>query len=140
MSLTFIHDFQKQLYSALSADAWITNNINKIYFGVVQDGQSPFILINIQKAEDLSLHHNSIYSVDFQIIGYAKDHNHQLLVSLGDRVVELLSNSERCFGGYIIAGIKANDVQFERARDLVLNKLTINYKALIKKEVYDELS
>ena len=114
--------------------------VNKIYFGVVQDGKCPFLLINIVKAEDLSRHLESIYSVEFKISAYAKDHNYQLLVKLADQIVKILAEADSYFAGYVIAGIKANNLQFDKAKDLVLNKLTINYKALIKKEMYDELS
>jgi len=140
MSLTFIHDFQNRLYTLLSNDDEIIKSINKIYLGVVQDGKAPFLLITITKAEDLSRHLESIYSVEFQISAYAKDNNHQLLIKLADRIITLLSSAKDNFAGYIIAGIKANDLQFEKAKDLVLNKLIINYKALIKKEVYNEFS
>ncbi|MDP4709525.1 MAG: hypothetical protein NWS20_05975 [Rickettsiaceae bacterium] len=139
MSLTFIHDFQNRLYTLLFDDQEIMQSINKIYLGVVQDAKAPFILINILKAEDFSRHLESIYSIDFQISAYAKDNNHQLLVKLADRIATIVRSDNNNFAGYIVAGIKANDLQFEKAKDLVLNKLTISYKALIKKEVYNEL-
>jgi len=139
MSLTFIHDFQSRLYTLLFDDQEIMKSINKIYLGVVQDGKAPFVLINILKAEDFLRHLESIYSVEFQISAYAKDNNHQLLIRLADRIVTIVASDNNNFAGYIVAGIKASDLQFEKAKDLVLNKLTINYKALIKKEVYHEL-
>ena len=63
MSLIFIHDFQNRLYTLLSKDKEIMKSINKIYLGVVQDGKAPFLLINILKAEDISRHLESIYSL-----------------------------------------------------------------------------
>lgn len=137
MSLSFIHDFQKQLYSMLSGDRQIIDSIEKIYFGAVQDGKTPFLLITIQKAQDLSRHLEFIYSIDFQISAYAKDHNYQLLVKLADRVIKVISIEDNYFSGYVVAGIRVNNLQFDKAQDLVLNKLTINYKALIKKETYE---
>jgi len=134
MSLIFIYNFQNQLYSILDGNHEIKNSIRKIYFGAVQDGRCPFLLINITKAEDLSRHLEFIYSVDFQISAFARDHNHQLLVKLADKIIKLLANSNVNFEGYSIAGIKAKDIEFSKARDLITNKLTINYSALIKKE------
>jgi hypothetical protein len=136
MSLIFIHDFQNRLYTLLSKDKEIMKSINKIYLGVVQDGKAPFLLINILKAEDISRHLESIYSIEFQVSAYAKDNNHQLLTKLADRIVSIFASDNNNFSGYIVAGIKANNLQFEKAKDLVLNRLVINYKALIKKEVY----
>lgn len=135
MSLTFIHDFQNQLYLWLSGDEIIRESIKKIYFTAVQDGKAPFLLINIIKVEDLSRYSEAIYSVDFQISAYAKDQNHQLLTILADRIGVVLESGDDSFLNYKIAGIKASDLFFEKAKDLVLNKLTINYKALIKREV-----
>ena len=140
MSLTFIHDFQNQLYILLSSDKEIMKSVKKIYLGAMQDGKTPCLLITINKAENLSLHLESIYSVEFQISAYAKDNNYQLLVQLGDRIVEILESVDANFSGYVIAGIKANNLVFEKAKDLVMNKLMINYQALIKKSVVYELS
>ena len=61
MSITFINDFQKQIYQILSDDNEISGSVSKIYFGAVQDGKCPFLLISIQKAEELSLHVAQIY-------------------------------------------------------------------------------
>lgn len=134
MSIVFISDFQKQIYKILSNNSEISSSVNKIYFGAVQDGRCPFLLISIQKAEELSLHVNQIYSVEFQISAYAKGHHHKLLISLADKVVEILSNSEILFDSFNVAGMKANKISFEKAKDLVLNKLSISYKALIKRK------
>ena len=134
MSLTFIHDFQSRIYSSLQSDADIMIIIKKIYIGVSQDGISPFLLINIIKAEDLSIHNVAIYEVEFQVSAYAKDQHHQILVNISDMVIKNLYAMNKIFGGYKIDGIKANNVQFDKAKDLVLNRLVINYKAFIKNE------
>ena len=136
MSLTFIHDFQNRIYSSLSEDKEIMFIVKKIYIGAIQDGVSPFLLINIAKVDDLSVHNIALYEVEFQVSAYAKDQNHQLLVKLSDLIVSNLSKINRLFGGYMIDGIKANNMQFEKAKDLVLNRLVINYKSFIKKEGY----
>ena len=57
-------------------------------------------------------------------------------MKLSDLIVSNLSKINRLFGGYMIDGIKANNMQFEKAKDLVLNRLVINYKSFIKKEGY----
>jgi hypothetical protein len=80
------------------------------------------------------VHNIALYEVEFQVSAYAKDQNHQLLVKLSDLIVSNLSKINRLFGGYMIDGIKANNMQFEKAKDLVLNRLVINYKSFIKKE------
>ena len=52
-------------------------------------------------------------------------------------MIKALDKSKIFFAGYKVAGVKANDIRFEKAKDLVLNRLVINYKALIKKENYE---
>ncbi|GAB4164482.1 MAG: hypothetical protein Tsb006_4080 [Rickettsiaceae bacterium] len=134
MSLTFIHDFQNRIYSSLSADKEIMSIVQKIYIGTTQDGKSPFLLINISKAEDLSLHKVALYTIDFQISAYAKDTNYNLLTKLSDIIIRNLAGINKLFSGYSIEGIKANDICFDKAKDLVLNRLVINYKSFIRKE------
>ncbi|MDG1436316.1 MAG: hypothetical protein P8P83_00785 [Rickettsiaceae bacterium] len=140
MSLTFIHEFQNRLYRLLSDDQEISSSVKKIYFGAVQDGISPCLLITVIQADDHSRHMESIYSVEFQISAYAKDHHYQLLTKLADRIITLFDKPQKTFSDYMIAGIKANNLQFEKAKDLVLNKLIINCRALIKKEACNEFS
>ena len=135
MSLTFIHDFQNRIYTSLIEDANIMSAVNKIYIGVIQDGHAPFILIELVKAEDVSVHDTYLYKVEFQISAYAKDTNHGLLVTLSDHVTKNLSGINRLFSNYTIEGIKINNINFDRARDLVLNRLVIKYKAFIRKGV-----
>lgn len=134
MSFAFINDFQNQIFKTLSTDNYISSTVNKIYFGAVQDGRCPFLLINVQQAQEISFHVNQIYSIEFEVLAYAKDHNHKLLLSLADRVIENLSDFKILFNGFRIAGMKANKISFEKAKDLVLNKLSISYKALVIKE------
>jgi hypothetical protein len=134
MSLTFIHDFQNRIYSALSSDEKIMSKINKIYIGTIQDGKSPFLLINISKAENLSLYKVALYSVEFQISAYAKDTNHHLLTQLSDIIINNLSTINILFSGYSIEGMRANNIYFDKAQDLVLNRMVINYKSFIRKE------
>lgn len=133
MSFVFIHSFQNQLYHLLIQNPEIKKLINSIYIGVVQDGKKPFLLIKINNAEDLSRHNEPIYSVEFQILAYAHDNNHKLLVKLADLVVSTLDVANSNFAEYSIAAIKAKNLQFEKAKDLATNKLSINYKVLIKK-------
>jgi len=136
MSFAFIYKFQNKLYTSLANDVVIHQLVNKIYIGAVQDGKAPFLLVNISSVENLSLSSTALYQVDFQICAYAKDTNHKLLTRLADEVLRILAGAGRALEGYSISGMRANNVQFEKAQDLVLNKLTINCKALIKQEVY----
>lgn len=133
MSLNFVHDFQNKIYSSLLLDENIMNNVQKIYIGTVQDGKTPFLLINIIKAENLSVHMNALYAVEFQILAFAKDTNYNLLVILSDLIIKNLNNMNSLFNDYSIEGIKCNNINFDKAKDLVLNRLVINYKSFIRR-------
>ena len=135
MSLSFVYDFQNKIYSSLTSDATIMNIVQKIYIGTIQDGKTPFLLINIVKADDLSIHKIALYSIEFQILAFAKDTNHNLLVALSDLIIQNLSNMNSLFNEYSIEGMKANNISFDKAKDLVLNRLVINYKSFIRRGV-----
>lgn len=143
MSLTFIHNFQSHLHKYIQSNEEIMGLINNIYTSPVQDGKCPFLIVNIEKAKNLSKFNTFIYEIDFQILAYSKDNNKRLLSLLANKVVELFSDNNENFSKfdkYEISGIKANSLFFDKAKDLVVNKLTINYKALVTKEEIDELS
>ena len=134
MSLTFIHDFQNKIYLSLKEDNNIMALIQKIYIGTIQDGKAPFLVINIIKADDVSVHRNSLYMIEFQILAYAKDTNHELLTEISDKIIDNLLKVNKLFNNYSIEGIKANNIYFDKAKDLVLNRLVINYKSFIRKK------
>lgn len=135
MSLQFIHKFQLKIYSLLSEAEGIRNNVEKIHLSIVQDGKCPFLLISINKVRDISKFSCPIYEIDFEISIFARDKNQGLLTLIAENASKALTNADYHFDEYIIAGIKAGELSFTKAQDLVLNKLTISYKALLKKEV-----
>lgn len=137
MSLEIINKFQNQIYQKLMDNNEINTSIKKIYFSAVQDGKCPFLLINIKKIQDLLAQRKQVYSIDFEISIYAKDHNHQSLLSIADKIESILSGAEISFDKFKTAGLQSGEIFFEKAKDLVLNRLVIQYKSLIKREDYD---
>lgn len=133
MSLNFIHDFQRKIHSVLSKNHKIRNQIQNIYLSVVQDGKYPFLLINVQKASDLSRYEEFIFEVDFEICAFSRSHKQSFLLPLANEISACLIPKECKFEQYLVAGLKLIDVNFQKAGDLLSNKLTMNYKALIKR-------
>lgn len=135
MSLTLINNFQNKIYNSLLTDQAIKAVVKKIYIGVTHDAKPPFLLIEITGVTNLSIHKAQIYDVEFEISLYAKDTNHNLLVKLADSITENISKLSNLFNDFTIDGIKANSVVFNRAKDLVLNKLSISYQASISRGI-----
>jgi hypothetical protein len=135
MSLDFIRKFQLKIYSLLESVEFIKNNIQKIYVSVPQDGKCPFLLINIVKIKDLSKFGSFIYEIEFEICAFAQDKKSEILLKLADQVTNILTMPNCHFEDYKIAGIKVSDFIFDQAKGLTINKLTMSYKALLKKEV-----
>jgi hypothetical protein len=134
MSLTFIHDFQNRIYTTLVNDVDLMLLVKKVYIGASTEAKGPFVLINITKAEDLSIHKIAQYEIDFQISVYAQDLNYGTLAIIADYCVKNLSLMNKLFGGYVIDGLKANSIIFDKAKDLVLNRMVIDCKAFIKRK------
>ena len=61
--------------------------------------------------------------------------NKKSLINISNLVVRLLSKETLKIPRYTAAGLKLNDLFFDEARDLIHNKLTMRYKAMIKKEL-----
>ena len=135
MSLQFIHDFQVKIYQLLANNRGVSTQIDKIYLSVVQDAKYPFLLITILNVVNLSRFDQAIYEIDFEIAGFARDKNQGILTSLADKITAVLTMRNCAFQEYILAGLNMLEVKFARSQDLITTKLTINYKALIKKEV-----
>lgn len=132
MTVNFIQDFQMTIYKLLSGDSDIRLSVDRIYLSVVQDAKYPFLLINIVKAENISKVIQDIYQVDFEIIAFARDKHQGLLTSLADKITNKLTEKSFILQNYIVAGIKACSMNFQRSNDLITTKLTINCKALLK--------
>ena len=77
----------------------------------------------------------AIYSLEFEICIFSREQNKKSLINISNLVVRLLSKETLKIPRYTAAGLKLNDLFFDEARDLIHNKLTMRYKAMIKKEL-----
>ncbi|MES2215545.1 MAG: hypothetical protein V4485_06030 [Pseudomonadota bacterium] len=128
MSLQFIYYFQSTLYSLLTSN----NNLPKIYLSVQQDAKYPFILINLQKAVNLSKPHLPTYEIDFEICIFARDKAQETILKtmsvIGDMIrQENLSNNQ-----YKVLSVKDQNLEWVRGHDLLTTKLVVSYKSLIQ--------
>lgn len=134
MSFNFIHDFQLKIYEQLSTEQEIRLKVEGIYLSVVQDAAYPFLLINILKIHNLSKFTAAIYNIEFEICAFARDKNQGMLASLADKITSKITAESCNFGNYLIAGIKAKEINFQRSQDLITTKMSIYYSTLIKQE------
>lgn len=123
------------IYPLLADDVEIKQKIDKIYLSAVQDAKYPFLLINIVKIENKTLFSRGIYEVDFEISVFARDKSQLILIKLADLIIIRLDIKFFITENYIIAGLKAAQIDFQKSQDLVTAKLLISYKALIKDAV-----
>jgi len=132
VSFSYIQNFQMNIYRLLADDVEIKQKIDKIYLSAVQDAKYPFLLINIVKVENKTLFSRGIYEVDFEISVFARDKSQLILIKLADLIIIRLDIKFFITENYIIAGLKAAQIDFQKSQDLVTTKLLIPYKALIK--------
>ncbi len=132
MSVNFIHDFHMTIYKLLSNDQDIRLSVDRIYISVVQDAKYPCLLINILKVENISRLDQNIYEVEFEISAFARDKNQGLLTLLAEKITNKLTANACILQDYIVASMKACNINFQRSSDLITTKLTIDYKALLK--------
>ncbi|HJK85524.1 MAG: hypothetical protein EBQ62_02460 [Alphaproteobacteria bacterium] len=135
MSLDFIHTFQLKILNNL--ETLVREHVNQVYISVIEDGNYPFISINLVKLENYSKALQFIYLLEFEICIFSKDKNKKSLINISKLVEQLLLPDNLKIPSYIVAGIKLNQLVFSEARDLVHNKLTMLYKTMIKKELIE---
>jgi hypothetical protein len=135
MSLDFIHTFQLKILNNL--ETLVREHVNQVYISVIEDGNYPFISINLVKLENYSKALQFIYLLEFEICIFSKDKNKKSLINISKLVEQLLLPDNLKIPSYIVAGIKLNQLFFSEARDLVHNKLTMLYKTMIKKELIE---
>ena len=135
MSLDFIHTFQLKILNNL--ETLVREHVNQVYISVIEDGNYPFISINLVKLENYSKALQFIYLLEFEICIFSKDKNKKSLINISKLVEQLLLPDKLKIPSYIVAGIKLNQLVFSEARDLVHNKLTMFYKTMIKRELME---
>ncbi len=135
MSLDFIHTFQLKILNNL--ETLVREHVNQVYISVIEDGNYPFISINLVKLENYSKALQFIYLLEFEICIFSKDKNKKSLINISKLVEQRLLPDNLKIPSYIVAGIKLNQLVFSEARDLVHNKLTMLYKTMIKKELIE---
>lgn len=140
MSIKFIDQFHRKVYEVLSQNTSIRSQVQNIYLSVSQDGKYPFILIDIVRVNDLTKYDEFIYEIGFEICIFARDKNKGVLLSIANEIANCLTAEVCGFQQYLVAGLKVKSMEFQKAGDLVLNKLTMSYQSLIKKISAYELS
>lgn len=65
MSLDFIHIFQLKILNTL--ESLVREHVNQVYISVIEDGNYPFISINLVKLENYSRASQFIYLLEFEI-------------------------------------------------------------------------
>ncbi len=135
MSLDFINTFQLKIFHTL--ETLVRAHVNQVYISVIEDGNYPFISINLVKLENYSRALQFIYLLEFEICIFARDQNKKSLINISKLVEQLLLPDKLKILNYIIAGVKLNQLVFSEARDLVHNKLTMFYKTMIKRELME---
>ena len=135
MSLDFIHIFRLKILHTL--ETLIREHVNQVYISVIEDGNYPFISINLVKLENYSRTSQFIYLLEFEICIFVRDQNKKSLINISKLVEQLLLLDKLKIPSYIVAGIKLNQLVFSEARDLVHNKLTMFYKTMIKRELME---
>lgn len=135
MSLDFIYIFQLKILDTL--ETLIREHVNQVYISVIEDGNYPFISINLVKLENYSRTSQFIYLLEFEICIFVRDQNKKSLINISKLVEQLLLLDKLKIPSYIVAGIKLNQLVFSEARDLVHNKLTMFYKTMIKRELME---
>ncbi|MGI4775416.1 MAG: hypothetical protein ACRYE9_00545 [Janthinobacterium lividum] len=133
MFANFIHDFKMQIYYLLSGNADISAKVNSVYIAPTQDAKHPFLLINIIKVIDCSKFNCNMYNIEFEVCIFTREKNQNISYSLLDKITSSLISENCQFGDYMVSAIKASVLDFDQSRDLISNKLSIKYKALIKR-------
>lgn len=132
MAYNFIHDFKIQIYEILSGCPNVKSIIDEIYINIVQDAKYPFLLINFNQVVDQSKYNIGIYNIEFEICIFIRDRTNGGLVLLLNEITEILKSTKFKITNYVVAGLKSSEIKFDQAADLITNKLSIKFKALIK--------
>lgn len=132
MSYKFIDQFLGHLYKIVKQiDAIKYGSVKEVYLNVNNREEFPCIYIITRSVEDKSRFNQNIYHIEFEISAYARQQGHQFLTNLAAEIKEVITEKNCSFDSYEIVGIANNLINFEQARDLVSNKLTMIYKAMI---------
>ncbi|WP_395477204.1 hypothetical protein [Rickettsia endosymbiont of Pantilius tunicatus] len=119
------------MYKLLINDNDIKTKVNKIYFSIVQDAKYPFLLINILNVNDISTKVQNIVQLEFEICIFTNDKNRNMALKLASAIEDKIKH----YSFENVAGIKANKIEFQTSKDLVSNKLVMNYQTLLKQKI-----
>ena len=140
MSIKFVDQFHRKIYEILSENKNVRSEVQNIYLSISQDGKYPFILIDIINVNDLSRYDDFIFEIGFEISIFARDRNKGKLLSIANDISTCLTAESCGFQQYLVAGLKVKSLEFQKAGDMLLDKLTMNYQSLIKKTSAYEFS
>lgn len=128
----FIDDFLDHLYKIIQMIKSVRDGqVQGLYLQVNNKEKFPCIYIIVNSIEDKSRFDQQIYEIEFEISVHTRQQSNRFLTNLASEIKEVITQSNCSFSDHDVIGISNNRVDFEQARDLISNKMSLRYKAMI---------
>lgn len=127
-------DFKSSLRKFLSEREEISSRVAKFYIAPAKGVKYPFLLIGLDELKNNSNPFLRSYETKFRLEVFSRDKKDDLSF-LADALIKAMDSKKPEIADYTTIGINLDKVFFELGEDLVTNKLTLTYKALLRKEI-----
>lgn len=135
MALDFIFHFQYKIYDLLKSSDKLNGEVKDIHIAIAQDGKYPAVVVNFLKITEIQNQLARICQIDFLIDIFSRDKNKKSLMMIAEIIGDVINIKDASSDLYTILGLKQNDLTFDNAKDLIHHRLTINYKAMLRRKV-----
>jgi hypothetical protein len=135
MKSQIIGEFYDKIFKILNENNILKSKIKTIYTKPILDPSSPCIVIEFDRAKNLSTQFQNIYDIGFLINIIIKDRPMSELQEICDILTNILKLENFGLNSFEITGLNYIDISTIPSKDMVTRKLTINYNALIKEKI-----
>ncbi|KAF8818803.1 hypothetical protein [Rickettsia endosymbiont of Cardiosporidium cionae] len=133
MSIEIVNKFQLKIYNILASNPEIKDIIeNNCYLSIIENSTQPCLLIDILHIKNLSLITQTIYDIQFEVSAFSREKNQKILFKLATIIEKLLKIDNFWLENFLVSSIKYSDISFHKGSDMLSNKLSMQYFALIK--------
>lgn len=128
----FIDNFLGRIYELIQQTESVQNgDVKGIYFNVNNREEFPCVYIIINAIEDKSKFDQKMYEIEFEISIHSREQGRNFLTRFASEIKRVIMQKNCSFHGYDVIGLTNDIVNFDQARDLISNKMTMQYKAMI---------
>lgn len=127
-----IQQFQNDLYNLLNNNQEIQKNLYNVYLNYQKNSRTPFIVIELLKANNIASCYLITYDLNFSISIFTSNSYTDKHATISKQIQSILTPKQFIQKHYSVVSLGIQSISWHADKQLIINKLSLNYKSILQ--------